>query len=1154
MPERLKLSELFVKDIARPIDGVIRASDASHLRTEIDEYVLTNEIEKYLSKVLEAYTDYETANGVWISGFFGSGKSHMLKMLSHLLGDVARQEFPRSEVAANFETKTEDAFLRGLVSKSAKIPATSLLFNIAEEATSKDQGDVILRAFARVFNEARGYEGKQPYVARFERDLDREGKLEAFKEAFERIANAPWETRRDAGVFTERWAAPAFAEATGAGDDTPTNILASYRETYSLSVGDFADEVLEWLNEQQSDQHRLGFFVDEIGQFIGSSVGLMLELQTIAEALNTTCHGRAWVFVTSQEDMERVVGDRTREQSQDFSKIRDRFRTRVNLTSHDVEEVIRKRLLQKTSQAVDALDVLYEEEKANFKTFFDFGDNAKTFRNYPDDQSFVGTYPFVNFQFALFHLSMIGLSEHNAFEGRNAAVGERSMLAAVQQVAMKFANESLGALAPFDSFYDGLEADIKSAAKGQIEIAARNLGDEFAVRVLKALFLVKYVEGFKDHATVRNIGILLFDHLDQDIASLHAAVKAALDRLEAETYIQRNGDVYSYLTNDEQVMEGEIKNVPVDSSEVSKRLHELLSGDVMRPTKIHYKKTGQDFPFGWMIDDQVHGTQRSLTVHVITPNNPHSEADIRMQSAGRDELRVLLATDERLLPDLTLLLKTEKYVKQKNTPQLSAAEQSILQSKAALNDARRKEIIERMRRAVASATLIINAQDLEISTQDAAGRIDEGLQSLVAKVYPNLNLLAGVVFSEIDVAKYVRGDDEMLVAEIEYTRLKPVTDEVFNRVSLLARQGSQATVKTLVDHFEAKPYGWPLAATLSGLAHLIATSELTASLDGNVIKRPELAATLRNTSRQAQTVIKVTEVIDPSKLQRLKSFCGEYFNEGATPADPTELARHVRDRLTGERDAVSSMQTMQYPFVPELSEPFALLNSAVGQSDGWYFDDFGEVADALLEAKENAIGPIQTFLNGDQRLIFDEARTLVDRQAGNISYVADELVRPVREALADPGIFRGAKTAKLKQAANVLRSAIESAVDAQRKSELAEIDKQIAQVKASSQFNAADDEQRRRVITLLEAARVPLESAAFVAEVRHIGDNFEEKALPAAFDILNTESERVTVPLASLEIPKNVVLIDSEAALDAYLADVRAAVAAALNDGKQVTL
>ena len=112
----------------------------------------------------------------------------------------------------------------------------------------------------------------------------------------------------------------------------------------------------------------------------------MLNLQTIAESLNTKCQGRAWVFVTSQEDMDKVVGDRTKQQGNDFSKIQARFKTRVKLTSADVEEVIRKRLLEKNDAGAAALQSIYAAESANFKTLFDFVDGAKTYRNYTDEK------------------------------------------------------------------------------------------------------------------------------------------------------------------------------------------------------------------------------------------------------------------------------------------------------------------------------------------------------------------------------------------------------------------------------------------------------------------------------------------------------------------------------------------------------------------------------------------------------------------------------------------------------------------------------------------------------------------------------------------------------------------------------------------------
>ncbi len=101
-------------------------------------------------------------------------------------------------------------------------------------------------------------------------------------------------------------------------------------------------------------------------------------------------------------------------------------------------------------------------------------------------------------------------------------------------------------------------------------------------------------------------------------------MKEALTLLETQTYVQRNGNVYEYLTNEEQVIEEEIKNVDIDASEVSAQLFKILSGDVIKTNKIRYAKNGQDFPFGFKLDDQVHGPQKELSVHFITPEYPYT--------------------------------------------------------------------------------------------------------------------------------------------------------------------------------------------------------------------------------------------------------------------------------------------------------------------------------------------------------------------------------------------------------------------------------------------------------------------------------------------------------------------------------------------------
>src|SRR5689334_18080367 len=195
----MKLKTIFAKDVRRPIEGVIKADDAAHLGTEVDEYVLTNEAAKGVELLLEAYTNYTNANGVWISGFFGSGKSHLLKMLAHLLGDVEGQAFPRGQVSDSFLSKTDDAMLAASFKKAATIPAKCLLFNIDQKATliAKDQTDALLKVFVKVFDESRGYFGNDGAVARFEEDLDKRGQYEAFKVAFQKLAGIDWAQGRE---------------------------------------------------------------------------------------------------------------------------------------------------------------------------------------------------------------------------------------------------------------------------------------------------------------------------------------------------------------------------------------------------------------------------------------------------------------------------------------------------------------------------------------------------------------------------------------------------------------------------------------------------------------------------------------------------------------------------------------------------------------------------------------------------------------------------------------------------------------------------------------------------------------------------------------------------------------------------------------------
>ena len=220
--------------------------------------------------------------------------------------------------------------------------------------------------------------------------------------------------------------------------------------------------------DRQGDDFRLNFFVDEAGQYIAYNTKLMTNLQTIAESLATKCRGRSWIVVTAQEDMDSVLGEIKLPEGDDFTKIQDRFKNRLKLTSTNVAEVIQRRLLKKKDELCLRSSKLYEEHSGNMKTLLGFADGSATYRNFKDSEHFVDCYPFIPYQFDLFQSVIQNLSAHNAFEGKHSSVGERSMLAVFQQVARSIENHEIGQLATFDLMFEGIRTALKASFQSSI--------------------------------------------------------------------------------------------------------------------------------------------------------------------------------------------------------------------------------------------------------------------------------------------------------------------------------------------------------------------------------------------------------------------------------------------------------------------------------------------------------------------------------------------------------------------------------------------------------------------------------------------------------------------------------------------------------------
>jgi len=1093
----MTLKTIFNKPVDRPIEGVIKADDEASLRLEIEEYVLTNEVEKRLESFLDAYNNYEGANGVWVSGFFGSGKSHLLKMLALLLEN--RQIDGASALDLFLPKCGDNEILRGDLKRAVAIPSKSILFNIDQKADviSKTQIDALLAVFVKVFDEMCGYYGKQGHIAQFERDLDSRGLYEQFKSAYESMAGRTWQKGREQALLEAKNIAKAYAQATGGDEPSAMGILDKYRSQYRVSIEDFAEQINAYIERQSTQENqkefRLNFFVDEVGQYIAENVKLMTNLQTIAESLATKCRGRAWVVVTAQEDMGTVVGEMGKQQGNDFSKIQARFANRMKLTSADVAEVIQKRLLTKNEEGVRLLSDIYHAQSNNFKTLFDFADGSQTYRNFQDRDHFIHSYPFTPYQFSLFQSAIQNLSQHNAFEGKHSSVGERSMLGVFQQVAIQIGDHEIGQLATFDLMFEGIRTALKSNIQRAIIQAENHLDGPFAIRLLKTLFLVKYVKEFKP--TLRNLCVLMLDGFNQDLPALRKRVEEALSLLEQQTYVQRNGEIYEYLTDEEKDVEQEIKNTEVESSDVSAELEKLVFDHVIKHRKIRYDENGQDYPFSRKLDDRLHGREYELAIHVISPfhENAESESILRMQSMGRDELLVLMPADERLVRDILMYKRTEKYIRQNISITQQEAVKRILTDKGFQNRERYAELQQRVQSLMGKAKLFMAGADIEIGSEDAQTRVLRGFHELVSRAYSNLRMLRGITYTENDIAKCLKHSQQGLFGN-DATSLAESEQELLAFIQSNNRGGVRTTLKNLLEKFERKPYGWYYAAVLCTLANLCARGKVEVRTDGNLLEEDELERTLRNTHGHGNVVLEPQVEFTASQVRALKEFFEDFFDAPSRASEAKALGKETGTALQDLTHQLTPLaaQASQYPFLNALTPVLEKLKELTGKPYTWYLTELTRQEDALLDMKESVIDPVRKFMSGPQKGIFDSARKFVQTQEPNFAYIEEDETAQVVACLTDPECFKGNRMQQVKTQVETLQEKVNAQIEA----EIVKAKETVAALKGRlcgmAEFGALNGEQQEQITRPFNEFNVAIERQKLIAVIRDTLRRFEE--------------------------------------------------------------
>ena len=721
----MRLQNIYKADINRDINGVIKVAqdDEQSIVQELSEYIITKELRRHFNTFLNHYErslEQPTDKiGVWISGFFGSGKSHFLKMLSYLL---ANKTVGRKKAVEYFSDKFDDPMMFAQLESCVRVPTETILFNIDSKSPLTKDKTAILRVFAKVFYEHLGFYGSDLKVAKLEQFISRSGKTKEFMSSFERINGGSWEDSRDSFAFFEDDIVEAMSEALGMSETAARNWFNG-EEEIELSIEQLVKEIKEYIDSKGKDL-RLLFMIDEVGQYIGSDSDLMLNLQTMVEEIGTKCGGRVWVMVTSQEAIDSI----TKISGDDFSKIQGRFNTRLSLSSSSVDEVIKKRILAKTETAEQVLSLQYEKNNQVLKNLFTFNNAVLDLKGYSGEGEFVETYPFVPYQFRLMQNVLAEIRKHGN-SGKHLSGGERSMLSGFQEAAQAIENRDEYALVPFYLFYDTVHTFLESSIRRVID-RCQNAADNHDgikpedVNILKLLYLVRYVDDVK--ANIDNISILMADDIRTDKVSTRLSIQQSLDRLVSQNYVSRAGDTYTFLTDDEQDIAREIKNTPVDSAIITKAISDIIFGKLFVSKKFKYGK--YDFPYDQRIDETVIGQLTgSIALHFITVASEIYSTDdsmFLMRSAADNEVIVVLAESQPYFKELEDAMKIRRYVKSKNVAQLPEMIQSIIRNRQNQASAHEKRAEELISAAIAEGRVYVAGDKLTLKVSSVKDRIE----------------------------------------------------------------------------------------------------------------------------------------------------------------------------------------------------------------------------------------------------------------------------------------------------------------------------------------------------------------------------------------------------------------------------------------------
>ena len=368
----------------------------------------------------------------------------------------------------------------------------------------------------------------------------------------------------------------------------------------------------------------------------------------------------------------------------------------------------------------------------------------------------------------------------------------------------------------------------------------------------------------------------------------------------SQNYIGRTGEVYNFLTDEEQDIQREIyRNTTMDTASIVERIGHIIFGDIYTTKKYRYGK--YDFAFDQMVDTMtvgaVTGGMRLRILTVATDTVEKSELRLMVESSGQ---AVVVLSDTPYYESLENAMKIRKYVKQRNVAQLPKSVQDIIRDHQ--DEAGKFEITaaEDLKKAIETAEFYVDGEHIEIKGGDAKSKLDQALEYLVTHVYSDLNLIRRNAETDADIITVLTGGVDMLPNTEPNRDAAAKVEEYLEMQHIRNLPTSMADVQS---RYQAIPYGWKEIDIAAVVAQLIHDQKVTIKYGGTTIQPtdPKLPDMLRKKSEIGRTSISKRQVVSIQKIREVREFLRDYFDEMDVPEDEDGLIAHIVEKFSDEQ-------------------------------------------------------------------------------------------------------------------------------------------------------------------------------------------------------------------------------------------------------------